>query len=123
MSIENKRQFFINGAWVDPISASDFDVINPATEEVIAVISMGSEADASAAVAAANAAFPSFSQTSKAERVELLESILDAYKKRYDEMAATITSEMGAPCILSQKAQAYVGIGHLQGFIDALQGV
>nr|WP_321458338.1 aldehyde dehydrogenase family protein [uncultured Cohaesibacter sp.] len=118
----DKRKFFIGGRWVDPISATDLDVINPATEEVIAVISMGSEADADAAVKAASAAFPSFSQTSKAERIELLENILAVYKDRYDEMAETITAEMGSPCTLSQDAQAAVGVGHLQGFIDALKG-
>ncbi|SNY90186.1 aldehyde dehydrogenase (NAD+) [Cohaesibacter sp. ES.047] len=117
----DKRKFFIGGKWVDPISATDLDVINPATEEVIAVISMGSKDDANAAVAAANIAFPSFSQTTKAERIELLESIMTAYKARYDEMAEVISSEMGAPMTLSQNAQAKVGLGHLEGFIEALK--
>ncbi|SNZ06698.1 aldehyde dehydrogenase (NAD+) [Cohaesibacter gelatinilyticus] len=121
MSILDKRQFFINGAWVDPIQATEFDVINPATEQSIATISMGSEADANAAVSAAKDAFPAFSRTTKQERVELLESIMVAYKKRYDEMASIITQEMGAPKVLSERAQAAVGIGHLQGFIDALK--
>lgn len=117
----DKRNFYIDGQWVAPIKAKDCVVINPATEEGIATISMGGEADINAAVAAANRAFPSYSQTSKAERINLLESILQAYKARYDEMAQTITAEMGAPAILSHKAQAYVGIGHLKGFIDALK--
>ncbi|WP_319567137.1 aldehyde dehydrogenase family protein [Cohaesibacter marisflavi] len=117
----DKRKFFIGGEWVAPISATDLDVINPATEEVIAVISMGSEADADAAVKAANAAFPGFSKTTKVERIDLLESILAVYKTRYDEMADAISAEMGAPCKLSHAAQAGVGVGHLQGFIDALK--
>ena len=117
----DKRTFFIGGEWVDPISATDLDVINPATEEVVAVISMGSAEDADRAVKAANAAFSSFSQTSKAERIELLESILAVYKSRYDEMAEAITAEMGAPRTLSEKSQAVVGIGHLEGFIEALK--
>ena len=117
----DKRTFFIGGEWVDPISATDLDVINPATEEVIAVISMGSAADADRAVKAANAAFPAYAQTSKAERIELLESILAVYKTRYDEMAEAITAEMGAPRTLSEKSQAVVGIGHLEGFIEALK--
>ena len=81
---------------------------------MIAVISMGSEADADAAVKAANAAFPGYSKTSKTERLDLLESILAVYKKRYDDMADAITAEMGAPCKLSRAAQAGVGVGHLQ---------
>ncbi|MCV6548490.1 MAG: aldehyde dehydrogenase family protein [Cohaesibacter sp.] len=116
----DKRQFFINGAWVDPIKATDCEVINPATEQPIATISMGSEEDANAAVLAAKAAFPSFSQTSKQERIDLLKAIMSVYKKRYQEMADIITKEMGAPKLLSENAQAAVGIGHLQGFIDAL---
>ena len=120
MNKQDKRAFFIDGAWVDPIEGKDFDVINPATEEAIAVISLGSEADANAAVAAANRAFASFSTTSKAERIDLLKSILAVYEARYDEMVETICAEMGAPLTLSQKSQAYVGIGHLQGCIEAL---
>ncbi|MCV6601515.1 MAG: aldehyde dehydrogenase family protein [Cohaesibacter sp.] len=116
----DKRQFFINGAWVDPIKATDCEVINPATEQPIATISMGSEEDANAAVLAAKAAFPSFSQTSKQERIDLLKAIMSVYKKRYQDMADIITKEMGAPKLLSEKAQAAVGLGHLQGFIDAL---
>jgi aldehyde dehydrogenase (NAD+) len=60
-----KRQFYINGQWVDPVTAHDFDVIDPSTEDVLGVISLGGQADTDAAVAAAKAAFPSWSQTSK----------------------------------------------------------
>ena len=55
-----KRDFYINGAWVAPQTAHDCDVINPSTEEVCAVISLGSEDDLNAAVAAAKAAFPAW---------------------------------------------------------------
>ena len=60
-----KRQFYINGQWVNPATAHDFDVIDPSTEDVVGVISLGGQADTDAAVAAAKAAFPSWSQTSK----------------------------------------------------------
>ena len=59
------KQFYINGEWVDPVTPNDFDVYNPATEEVCAHISLGSEADVDKAVAAAKAAFESFSRTSR----------------------------------------------------------
>jgi aldehyde dehydrogenase (NAD+) len=117
----DKRKFFIGGKWLKPACAQDFEVINPATEQSIATISMGSEDDANAAVAAAKAALPAFSTTSKAERLELLEAILAVYKTRYNEMADIISAEMGAPKVLSEKAQAAVGIGHLKGFIEALK--
>jgi aldehyde dehydrogenase (NAD+) len=108
------KQFYINGEWVDPVTPNDFDVINPATEEVCAQISMGSEEDVNRAVAAAKAAFPSFSRTSVKERVELLESCVEVYQKYYNDIADAIREEMGAPQKLAAGAQAYCGLGHLQ---------
>ena len=57
------RQFYIDGQWVDPAKAHDFTVINPATEEAIATISLGSSTDVDRAVAAAKRAFESYSET------------------------------------------------------------
>ena len=107
-------QFYIDGEWVDPATANPFDVINPATEEVCAQISLGGEADVNRAVGAARRAFGSYSQTSREERVELLESCAAVYKKRYQDIAAAVSEEMGAPITLSEKAQAHTGLGHLQ---------
>jgi aldehyde dehydrogenase (NAD+) len=117
----DKRKFYINGAWVDPRVASAIEVLNPATEVPIAMISMGSGADVDIAVAAAKRAFASFSQTSVADRLAMLEKLLGIYQRRYEEMAATITAELGAPITMSREQQADVGVGHLQGFIDALK--
>ncbi len=82
---------------------------------------MGSAADVDRAVKAARAAFTSFSQTSVAERVALLERIIEEYKKRYADMAAAITEEMGAPAKLANDAQAAIGIGHLQTALSVLK--
>lgn len=114
-------QFYINGAWVDPVTPKTLNVINPATEQVAGRISMGSAADADAAVRAARAAFASYSQTTVAERVALLESVLNEYKKRYADIAAAITEEMGAPAVLAQKAQAAMGVGHLTTALNVLK--
>jgi len=54
----DKRQFYINGQWVDPSTKNDLDVINPSDETVCAVVSLGSQTDTDAAVAAARAALP-----------------------------------------------------------------
>ncbi|MBK8527778.1 MAG: aldehyde dehydrogenase family protein [Rubrivivax sp.] len=113
--------FYIDGQWVAPASAKTLDVINPATEAVAGRISMGSAADVDRAVKAARKAFASFSQTSVAERCALLEAIIAEYQKRYADMAAAITEEMGAPAVLSQKAQAAMGIGHLQTALAVLK--
>ena len=114
-------KFYINGAWVDPVSPKTLDVINPATEAVAGRISMGSAADVDAAVRAARAAFASYSQTTVAERIALLEAIISEYKKRYADMAAAITEEMGAPAMLAQKAQAAMGVGHLTTALNVLK--
>ena len=107
--MQEYHQFYINGEWVDPVTPQTLEVINPATEQPFATISMGTAADVEKAVAAASAAFDSFSQTSVAERVDLLGAILAEYTKRYDEIAAAISTEMGAPFWLSKAAQAATG--------------
>jgi aldehyde dehydrogenase (NAD+) len=119
----DKRKFYINGEWVDPITPHDLEVINPATEKPIAVISMGTDADIDRAVAAAKKAFQSYSRTSLDERISLLEKLLEIYTRRYDEMAQTITLELGAPITMSTDQQAHVGVGHLEGFIEALKRI
>jgi aldehyde dehydrogenase (NAD+) len=115
------KQFYINGQWVDPTTPNDFEVINPATEEVVAHISLGSEADVDKAVAAAKAAFESFSRTSREERIELLESCVKTYKKYYMDIATAIREEMGAPQSLASTAQAYTGQGHLEEALKVLR--
>jgi aldehyde dehydrogenase (NAD+) len=119
--MSHQHQFYIDGAWVDPISPALIDVIDPSTEEPVAQIALGSAADVDRAVAAAKAAFPSYSQTSKADRLALLRRILQEYKKRYDEIAKAVTSEMGAPTRLAFDAQAACGTAHLEALITALE--
>ena len=114
-------KFYINGEWVEPAVANPLDVINPATEEVAGKINLGSAADVDRAVAAAKAAFPAFSRTSVKERIELLGAIAGEYQKRYNDIAAAITEEMGAPAWLSNQAQAALGIGHIGTAIEVLK--
>ncbi len=115
-------QFYIDGQWVDPVTAHPFDVINPATEEVCGRISLGSAEDVDKAVAAALKASDSYAGTTREERVELLQSILDVYKKRQDEVATAIMEEMGAPWELAKHAQAPSGTQHIAAALKALQG-
>ncbi|MEM9438637.1 MAG: aldehyde dehydrogenase family protein, partial [Pseudomonadota bacterium] len=82
-----KRQFYINGAWVNPAQPRDFAVIDPSTEEECAIISLGDQADTDAAVAAARSAFESWSRTAPSERKDLIETILEVYKKRSEDMS------------------------------------
>lgn len=113
--------FYIDGQWVAPATPRTLDVVNPATEAVAGRISMGSTVDVDRAVRAARKAFAGYSQTPVAQRVALLEAVIAEYQKRYADMAAAITEEMGAPAVLSQKAQAAMGIGHLQTALAVLK--
>lgn len=119
--MQDKRQFYINGQWVDPVDGADMAVIDPSTEEGFATISLGGQADTDAAVAAAKAAFPKWRTSSKAERLDLMESILDIYKKRSDDLGAVISQEMGAPIDMSKVQQSGTGSYHLKAFIDAFK--
>ena len=83
-------QFYIDGQWVDPATPNPLDVINPATEEVCGRISLGSTADVDRAVAAARHAFESYSGSTREQRIELLQSILDEFSKRHDDIATAI---------------------------------
>ena len=95
--MRNTRKFYIDGAWVDPIDGIDLDVIDPSTEEVCATISNGGAKDADRAVAAAKAAFAGWKNTSPEKRLAYVEKILALYKARSEEIAKTISIEMGAP--------------------------
>ena len=117
----HEMQFYIDGKWVDPVKPHPFDVIDPSTEEAYTQISLGTKADVDHAVAAARRAFESFSQTTKQERLELLKRILAAYQARYDDVAAAISREMGAPVTLARKAQAAMGIAHLSTIMSVLE--
>jgi aldehyde dehydrogenase (NAD+) len=114
-------QFYIDGKWVDPITPNPIDVIDPATEEAFAQISLGTKADVDLAVAAARRAFVTFSQTTKAERIDLLKRILAAYQARYNDVALAIQQEMGAPTALAFGSQAGVGFAHLSQIIKVLE--
>jgi aldehyde dehydrogenase (NAD+) len=116
-----KLQFYIDGQWVDPVEPRTLDVINPATEEPMGRISLGSAADVDRAVAAASSAFETFSETSREERIALLQAILDEYGKRHDDVATAIMDEMGAPWQLAKGAQALSGPQHIKAALRALQ--
>ncbi len=117
----DKRKFYIDGEWVDPIKKNDFDVINPCNEDPCAVISLGSTEDTNRAVKAAKTAFETWKETSKEERIKLLEKLLTIYKKRFNEMAEAISLEMGAPMDWSTDVQTASGRDHLEDFILRLK--
>jgi aldehyde dehydrogenase (NAD+) len=114
-------KFYIDGKWVDPVSANPLDVINPATEEPCGRISLGSAADVDLAVAAAKRAADGYASTTREERIELLENVLAEFAKRHDDIAAAIMDEMGAPWALAKGAQAGSGPQHIKAAMRALK--
>jgi aldehyde dehydrogenase (NAD+) len=119
--MENLQKFYINGKWVTPQSKKTMPVINPATEEQIAILGLGDSEDVNIAVNAAKAAFDKFSQSSKTDRLKLLQRIKEITKNRFEDLAQAMSKEMGAPITMARDPQADSAIGHLDGFIGALE--
>ena len=118
-----KRDFYIDGKWVAPEAANDCDVIDPATEEACAVISLGAKADVDKAVAAARRAFPAWAATPLEERIALLEKLDAIMQRRIDELGGAISLEMGAPIDLAVNDQAASGPWHMKGFLEGAKHI
>ncbi len=114
--------FYIDGTWVAPAADQRLPVIDPANEEAFAEIALGTPADVDRAVAAARRAFPGFARSSRAERLDLLRAILAEYNRRRDDIAATLSQEMGAPLAFARNEQAATGTAHLERMIEVLAG-
>ena len=117
----DKKNFYINGQWVKPNSSEEIKVIDPATEDVCAVIALGNKDDINSAVKAAKEAYESWAFSSKEERIKLLEKLYENYKKRWADIAEAITLEMGAPKNFASKLQTGTGASHIKSFIKYLK--
>src|SRR5439155_343549 len=117
----NRMQFYIDGAWVDPVVKKSTPVVNPATEEAMYELALGSKADVDKAVAAPRRAFETFSQTSREGRVALLGKIIEVYKTRMKDIGAAVSDEMGAPLPMAERLQAGAGLGHLAATMEVLK--
>ena len=117
----DKKKFYINGEWVDPINQNNFKVINPSTEEVCAIISLGSSADTDLAVKYAKQSFETWKESSKEERIRLLEKLLEIYNSRWDEMTNAISTELGCPKDWCSANQTSSGASHIEDFIKRLK--
>ena len=114
----DKKKFYINGQWVDPIKNRDCEVIDPSTEESCAVISLGNKEDVNKAVSSAKNAFEKWASIPKEERIKLLENLYSLYKKRWNDIGKAISIEMGAPIDFAIKLQAGTGASHIKSFIN-----
>ncbi|HSF62917.1 MAG TPA: aldehyde dehydrogenase family protein, partial [Paracoccaceae bacterium] len=121
MISKHLSQFYINGEWVAPLGGSKMGVENPANEEIIAEVALGSVADADRAIAAARAAFLGYTVTPVAERIALLKRVLEIYNKREDDFVEAMSLEMGAPLAWAREAQFWAGQVHLESTIKAAE--
>ena len=119
--IEEKKNFYIDGQWMQPSTPNNFEVIDPSTEEVCAIISLGSESDTNLAVEAAKKSFSAWWNTSKEKKIEILNNLLNIYQKRSSDMAQAISLEMGAPKDWSINEQSQSGEDHIKTFINQFQ--
>jgi acyl-CoA reductase-like NAD-dependent aldehyde dehydrogenase len=103
--VQVKDKIFIGGEWVEPSGADPIEVVNPTTEETIGRIPGCSPVDVDRAVEAARQAFESWSQTPREERAGYIAAIAAGLNERGDEIAATITQELGMPLKLSRIIQ------------------
>ena len=117
----DRLKFYIDGAWQDPASKKTRPVINPATEEVLYEIALGSQEDVDQAVGAARRAFETYSLTTREQRIELLGKIIEAYKRRMKDIGAAISEEMGAPLSFAERFQAGAGLGHFMTTLEVLK--
>ncbi|MGW6304539.1 aldehyde dehydrogenase family protein [Streptomyces niveus] len=101
---------YIGGEWRPAAGPGTIAVVNPATEQVIAEVPAGTAEDVDAAVRAARAAFPGWAATAPAERAARLAALRDAMAARKDEIAETVTAELGSPLRLSKAVHASVPV-------------
>lgn len=111
-------KFYINGEWVTPEGSGMLDVENPATEETVAQIALGTAGDVDKAVKAAQAAFDGWAATPLEKRLEYVGAIVAGLADRKDDLAKAISDEMGAPMWLANAAQVPAGMGHFASVIE-----
>lgn len=94
---------YIDGAWVDPSTDDTQGIVNPATGSVSGRLALSTAEDVDLAVSAARRAFASYSQTGIKARAALLNRIADGHAARAEDMAQSITADIGMPV-------AYTGV-------------
>ena len=114
-------KFYINGEFVSPSTTNFMDVINPFTEEAVASVALGNAEDIDRAVKAARQAFAITSALSKKDRMDILQSLINVFDKRSDDIAEAIRLEMGAPVQIAKSQQTKVGLRHLQTALRVLE--
>ncbi|KID30179.1 NAD-dependent aldehyde dehydrogenase [Prauserella sp. Am3] len=103
-TVRSFSTLFIGGRWVEPAGDGVIDVVSPVTEERLATVPDPTTADIDAAVAAARRAFDHgpWPRMTPAERAAVLRRVGAEVEKRFGDMAASFTAEIGAPSAVSE---------------------
>jgi aldehyde dehydrogenase (NAD+) len=120
-SVLEHKNLYIDGAWRRPSGDETAEVVNPATEQVIATVPAATAEDVDAAVAAARAALAAWSRTTPAERKAYLDRLHQGLVERAAEIATTVTAQMGAPRQLSMTVQAGLPIAVSESYARLLE--
>lgn len=121
ITVLEHQHIYIDGAWRSPSDDQVTEVVNPATEQVVATVPAATAKDVDAAVAAARAALPAWSRTTPAERGVFLDRLHRGLVERADEIATTVTAEMGAPRRLAERVQAGLPVAVAESYVRLLE--
>ena len=118
------EHFYIGGAWQKPAGTETIDVHSASTEEVIGRIPKGTPADVDRAVAAARRAFDSgWGSTTTAERADWIRKLAAALEARVQDIATTISQEVGMPIRMSTPVQAQLPVNVTRTYADLITGI
>jgi aldehyde dehydrogenase (NAD+) len=121
--MERHTKIYVHGEWIESTGTEFLQVVNPATETVIAEVARGTAEDVDKAVSAAQQAFPGWSVSTVQERVDVLNRLADIIEKNGDEVTSTIVSEIGQPVTYAERASTATTVQDLRNFAEALPEV
>ncbi|MEV6384044.1 aldehyde dehydrogenase family protein [Streptomyces sp. NPDC051773] len=113
---------YIGGTWRPAAGTDTIEVVNPADEQVIGRVPAGTAEDVDAAVRAARAALPGWAATPPAERGAIIGALRDALAARREEIAETVTAELGSPLPFSQKVHADLPVAVAGSYAELAAG-
>jgi aldehyde dehydrogenase (NAD+) len=118
--MKHRTTLYIDGGWVPSMGTGTIDVLDPGTGEVVGRVADGTPDDVDRAVAAARAAFPAWSATTPEERGKYLSRLHEAMTARAEELAQTITAEMGAPPKIASAVQVALPLSVVESYAALL---
>jgi acyl-CoA reductase-like NAD-dependent aldehyde dehydrogenase len=116
--MQERDKIYIDGSWVPSAGKKTIDVVNAATEEVMGHVPDGTAADVDKAVAAAQKAFPTWATTPVEERSKYLQRLSEGLAARSDEIAATVSGEVGMPLMWAKMIQAGLPTAVMGSYVD-----